>query len=82
MKWRVGQKVSYIYKPVSGKTKKYHGEIVNIKDDHIHIKWEEVGGSAEIYSPRSYILEHMELISGLTEDNPNRTFQQNRQGQL
>jgi hypothetical protein len=84
MKWSVGDKVLYEYRPEDkyGDTARdYHGEIIGIgPDEHddirITIKFKTIADLCE-YRPNDYVIERLKLVSSKFKDNnPNLTFRE------
>ena len=73
--WEVEQRVRYTYIPAvpSEVVRKFYGTVVFVGDKEISIRWDG-NKSPTPYAEGSRIAKHLNLITELSESNPNRTF--------
>ena len=77
--WEVEQRVRYTYIPAvpSEVVRKFFGTIVFVGNKEISIRWD--GNKSPIpYAEDSHIAKYLDLITELSESNPNKTFVKDR----
>lgn len=88
MKWSVGDKVLYEYRPrkggFAGKDRDYYGEIVNINNNNGHaeviIKFDTIPEMCS-YRLDDFVMKVLKLVDNKFEDNnPNKTFREKHVG--
>jgi len=73
--WEIEQRVRYIYTPTtpSEVVKKFYGTIASVGNKGISIRWDG-NKSPTPYAEDSHIAKHLDLITELSESDPNKTF--------